>query len=61
MDSKASLTMQDLVDIVSYGDVDENHEQLQALLDKLSVETLKALVTRATYAIDALANMPDEK
>ena len=64
MTNQGDLTMSHLVDIVKYGNgrgVDEKHEELQRLINSLRPEILKALLTRATYAIDMFANMPDEE
>ena len=64
MTNQGNLTMNDLVDIVKYGDgrgVDEKHEELQRLINSLSPNTVKALLSRATYAIDMFQNMPDEE
>ncbi len=54
MTKEGSTTLNDLVLTVGYGDSTENHEQLEAMLDKMGEDAIRAMLIRAVYTIDAI-------
>ncbi len=57
MTKESGVTLNDLVSIVGYGDSEENHEQLEALLDKMGEDAIRAMLIRAVYTIDAIRSV----
>ncbi len=54
MTTENSVTLNDLVLIIGYGDSTENHEQLEVMLDKMGEDAIRAMLIRAVYTIDAI-------
>ena len=49
-----TMSINDYVKIIKEGDVDKNHRQLEAEINKLSEMNKKSLIIKMTYMIDAL-------